>query len=146
MALQSSSCRVLPSSSLALLLFFVSVHVASSAVLYSLRHHHMHLHNERPMIHANQSNCALFVGTWVRDDTYPLYQSSSCPIIDPQFNCQLYGRPDSDYLKYRWRPLNCDLPRYIINTAKIRITSVLKIPFLCYILIHFHCKTRRLVL
>ncbi|KAF7816118.1 protein PMR5 [Senna tora] len=64
------------------------------------------------MIHTNESTCALFVGTWVRDETYPLYQSSHCPIIDPEFNCQMYGRPDSDYLKYRWRPLNCELPRF----------------------------------
>ncbi|KAF7833778.1 protein PMR5-like [Senna tora] len=80
--------------------------LASSALLLSLRNHHSHFHHERPMIQSNQSTCALFVGTWVRDDSYPLYQSSSCPIIDPEFNCQMYGRPDSDYLKYRWRPLN----------------------------------------
>lgn len=63
------------------------------------------------MLQANQSSCSLFVGSWVRDDTYPLY-SSSCPIIDPEFNCQAYGRPDTDYLKYRWKPVNCDPPRF----------------------------------
>ncbi|XP_019420089.1 PREDICTED: protein PMR5-like isoform X2 [Lupinus angustifolius] len=95
-------------------LFLVSLqcHVASSALILSLRHHHSQLLHQRPMIHSNQTNCALFMGTWVRDDTYPLYQSSSCPIIDPEFNCQMYGRPDSNYLKYRWRPLNCELPRF----------------------------------
>ncbi|KAH9701771.1 protein PMR5 [Citrus sinensis] len=64
------------------------------------------------MLQANQSTCALFVGTWVRDDTYPMYQSPECPIIDSEFNCQMNGRPDSDYLKYRWQPLNCQLPRF----------------------------------
>lgn len=63
------------------------------------------------MFQTNQTNCALFAGTWVRDDTYPLYQYANCPIIDAQFNCQMYGRPDSDYLKYRWSPINCELPR-----------------------------------
>ncbi|KAA8543718.1 hypothetical protein F0562_022105 [Nyssa sinensis] len=24
----------------------------------------------------------------------------------------MYGRPDSDYLKYRWKPANCELPRF----------------------------------
>ncbi|KAG6417992.1 hypothetical protein SASPL_120190 [Salvia splendens] len=24
----------------------------------------------------------------------------------------MYGRPDSDYLKYRWQPLNCQIPRF----------------------------------
>jgi len=52
------------------------------------------------------------VGSWVFDESYPFYQSSSCDIIDPEFNCQMNGRPDSDYLKYRWKPLNCELPRY----------------------------------
>ncbi|GAV66596.1 PC-Esterase domain-containing protein/PMR5N domain-containing protein [Cephalotus follicularis] len=80
----------------------------------SLRNHHKdhNHHHRRPMFQANQSSCALFVGTWVRDDTYPLYDSSNCNSIDPEFNCQMYGRPDSDYLKYRWRPLNCELPRF----------------------------------
>ncbi|KAE9598626.1 hypothetical protein Lal_00028254 [Lupinus albus] len=96
------------------LLFLLSLQckVATSAIILSFRHHHNQLHHQRPMIHANQTNCAMFLGTWVRDGTYPLYHSSNCPIIDPQFNCQMYGRPDSDYLKYRWRPLNCDLPRF----------------------------------
>ncbi|KDP45792.1 hypothetical protein JCGZ_17399 [Jatropha curcas] len=86
--------------------------MASSALILSLRNHHNKHHNRSPMFQANRSSCALFVGTWVPDHTYPHYQSSNCPIIDPQFNCQSYGRPDSDYLKYRWQPLNCELPRF----------------------------------
>ncbi|CAK8565948.1 unnamed protein product [Lathyrus sativus] len=102
-------------SSLFYLLFFTLTlqwHIASSAILYSLKHHHNNPHHQRPMIHANQTNCALFVGTWIPDDTYPFYQSLNCPMIDPQFNCKMFGRPDTNYLKYRWRPLNCELPRF----------------------------------
>ncbi|KAF3644987.1 Protein trichome birefringence-like 45 [Capsicum annuum] len=64
------------------------------------------------MLLANLTSCQLFMGSWVYDETYPLYQSSSCPIIDSQFNCQMYGRPDIDYLKYRWKPANCHIPRF----------------------------------
>lgn len=96
---------------LTLFILTLQCYIASSAILYSLKHHHSNLHHQRPMIHANQTTCALFVGTWVPDDTYPFYQSSNCPMIDPQFNCKMFGRPDSDYLRYRWRPLNCELPR-----------------------------------
>ncbi|KAJ7964214.1 Protein trichome birefringence-like [Quillaja saponaria] len=109
-----SSCYLLGSCLALLFLVFLQTHLASPAVIMSSRNNHNHHHHHRPMIkgHANQSTCALFAGTWVRDEAYPIYQSSSCPIIDPEFNCQMYGRPDSDYLKYRWKPLNCELPRF----------------------------------
>ncbi|OAY82216.1 Protein PMR5, partial [Ananas comosus] len=61
------------------------------------------------------SACDVFSGSWVRDDSYPLYQSLSCPVVDAEFNCQLYGRPDTDYLRYRWRPANCELPSLDIS-------------------------------
>ncbi|KAI7727165.1 hypothetical protein M8C21_031463 [Ambrosia artemisiifolia] len=66
-----------------------------------------------PIRRSNHSQCALFMGSWVHDETYPMYQATSCPrVIDPEFNCQMYGRPDSNYLKYRWKPANCELPRF----------------------------------
>lgn len=106
--------RISPSSfhfiALCILLLQSSFIIVSSVVLV-LRNHHSHNgHHRNPILQANQSSCALFMGSWVRDETYPVYQYS-CPIIDPQFNCQMYGRPDTDYLKYRWQPANCQIPR-----------------------------------
>ncbi|XP_047327611.1 protein trichome birefringence-like 38 [Impatiens glandulifera] len=60
----------------------------------------------------NQGGCNLFVGKWVIDSSYPFYNSSSCPWIDAQFNCQKFHRPDTQYLKYAWKPQSCDLPRF----------------------------------
>lgn len=57
-------------------------------------------------------NCNLFEGQWVKDDSYPLYKPGSCSLIDEQFNCFLNGRPDQDYMKLKWKPKGCDLPRY----------------------------------
>ncbi|CAL8160558.1 unnamed protein product [Prunus armeniaca] len=96
------------------ILCLVLVQCRSALILSMKKHHHSyHHHRTAPMFQTNQSNCALFAGTWVQDDDYPMYQSSECPlIIDPEFNCQMYGRPDTGYLKYRWRPLNCELPRF----------------------------------
>lgn len=56
-------------------------------------------------------SCDLFDGEWVRDDSYPLYRPGSCSLIDEQFSCISNGRPDKDYLKMRWKPKGCNLPR-----------------------------------
>ncbi|XP_061357954.1 protein trichome birefringence-like [Gastrolobium bilobum] len=58
-----------------------------------------------------RDNCDMYEGSWVRDDSYPLYRSGSCPHIDEPFNCFLNGRSDNMYEKFRWQPKNCNIPR-----------------------------------
>lgn len=58
------------------------------------------------------SSCDIFNGQWIIDDSEPLY-SPSCPFIDDAFNCFKNGRPDSDYLRYKWKPNGCQLPRLV---------------------------------
>ncbi|XP_073143900.1 protein PMR5 [Henckelia pumila] len=102
----------------------------SSAVLAGLKNNHAargnNGHYKAPSLQANVSSCDLFSGSWVRDESYPVYQSS-CPIIDPEFNCQMYGRPDTDYLKYRWQPSNCQIPRFngLYFAMKMRGKSIM---------------------
>ncbi|TYG61116.1 hypothetical protein ES288_D07G122300v1 [Gossypium darwinii] len=102
-------------------------HTTFSALILSLRNHRSYPQHPRPMFQTNRTTCALFAGTWVRDDTYPLYQYSNCPVIDAEFNCQMSGRPDSGYLKYRWQPLNCQLPRFdgLVFLSKMRGKTVM---------------------
>ncbi|XP_073126087.1 protein trichome birefringence-like 41 [Henckelia pumila] len=62
----------------------------------------------------NTSGCDFFQGSWVYDDTYPIYNASSmCSFIEKQFDCDGNGRPDKVYLKYRWKPsASCELPKF----------------------------------
>ncbi|KAG6433513.1 hypothetical protein SASPL_105127 [Salvia splendens] len=56
--------------------------------------------------------CNIYEGKWVYDESFPLFDSSKCSAIRGQFNCLKYGRPDHQFLKYRWQPNACNLPRF----------------------------------
>ncbi|XP_071905204.1 protein trichome birefringence-like 41 [Coffea arabica] len=64
------------------------------------------------LLRANAENCDFFQGSWVFDESYPMYNSSICPFIEKEFNCLNNGRPDHLYLKYRWQPQGCDLAKF----------------------------------
>lgn len=56
--------------------------------------------------------CNIFNGGWVRDEReVPFYPAGSCPYIDNDFNCHQNGRPDNDFLRWRWQPNDCNIPR-----------------------------------
>uniref|UniRef100_A0A1D1YQB2 CAS1 domain-containing protein 1 n=1 Tax=Anthurium amnicola TaxID=1678845 RepID=A0A1D1YQB2_9ARAE len=56
--------------------------------------------------------CDVSRGKWVLDELYPLYKSNSCPFIDEGFDCESTGRLDKDYMKWRWQPHGCNIPRF----------------------------------
>ncbi|CAL4939069.1 unnamed protein product [Urochloa decumbens] len=61
---------------------------------------------------SNAAQCDVSDGSWVFDQSYPLYESNSCPFIDEGFNCQANGRMDQSYMKMRWQPKHCNVPRF----------------------------------
>lgn len=40
----------------------------------------------------------------------PYYTNKTCWAIHEHQNCMKYGRPDSDYMKWKWQPDGCNLP------------------------------------
>ncbi|XP_030448938.1 protein trichome birefringence-like 8 [Syzygium oleosum] len=62
--------------------------------------------------------CDYSRGRWVRDEDRPLrFYDESCPFLDPGFRCSGNGRKDGGYLKWRWQPYGCELPRF--NASKL---------------------------
>lgn len=64
----------------------------------------------------NPPECDLYHGEWFYDPGGPLYTGSTCPVLTQMQNCQLNGRPDKEYENWRWKPSQCELPRF--NAAK----------------------------
>eukprot|EP01018_Ginkgo_biloba_P029153 Gb_23719 [translate_table: standard] len=77
----------------------------------------------RPDFSQSFNQCDLFAGSWVWDESYPLYQSPNCPFIDAGFRCRENGRPDSFYTKWRWQPSGCNLPRFNASNMLNRILN-----------------------
>lgn len=63
-------------------------------------------------VSGSPKRCDIFDGSWVMDYSYPLYGSSECPFVEKGFNCLGNGRTDTDYLRWRWKPKDCDIPRF----------------------------------
>ncbi|WVZ64789.1 hypothetical protein U9M48_014263 [Paspalum notatum var. saurae] len=58
--------------------------------------------------------CDYSDGAWERSAaTAPLYNGTSCAgTIKAGQNCEAHGRPDTGYLRWRWRPRGCALPPF----------------------------------
>ncbi|KAL1538882.1 protein trichome birefringence-like 19 [Salvia divinorum] len=58
------------------------------------------------------AECDLFTGKWVRNPEGPYYTNETCNAIQEHQNCMKFGRPDTEYLKWKWKPDGCDLPLF----------------------------------
>ncbi|KAL7100756.1 hypothetical protein ACP275_08G014700 [Erythranthe tilingii] len=56
--------------------------------------------------------CDLSEGRWISDRRDSSYTNYSCRTIPFMRNCFLHGRKDTDFLHWRWKPEQCDLPRF----------------------------------
>ncbi|XP_019177150.1 PREDICTED: protein trichome berefringence-like 7 [Ipomoea nil] len=65
----------------------------------------------------SNSECDIYDGNWVVDNSYPLYIASECPFVEQGFNCLANGRTDGDYIRWKWRPRSCGIPRYHVHST-----------------------------
>ncbi|KAI8534328.1 hypothetical protein RHMOL_Rhmol10G0081600 [Rhododendron molle] len=56
--------------------------------------------------------CNLFKGEWVPYPKGPYYTNESSCALEKTQNCLKFGRPDTEFLKWRWRPDDCELPLF----------------------------------
>ncbi|KAL3505660.1 hypothetical protein ACH5RR_031042 [Cinchona calisaya] len=83
-----------------------------AVTFYALENSTRKSENEATDEHNVSSSCDIFDGNWILADSEPLYKPASCHFIDDAFNCFKNGRPDSDYLRLRWKPHGCEIPRF----------------------------------
>ncbi|OMO56109.1 hypothetical protein COLO4_35776 [Corchorus olitorius] len=63
-----------------------------------------HLKNETKV-------CNYAKGRWVAENRVPFY-NHGCEYINTDWNCRAMNRTDFSYEKYRWEPLDCQMPEF----------------------------------
>ncbi|KAG8367007.1 hypothetical protein BUALT_Bualt16G0027600 [Buddleja alternifolia] len=63
----------------------------------------------------DDEQCDLFSGEWVPNPGGPYYTNDTCNAIQEHQNCIKFGRPDRGFLKWRWKPDDCELPVFDPN-------------------------------
>ncbi|CAA0814321.1 Protein trichome birefringence-like 21 [Striga hermonthica] len=74
--------------------------------------------NDREMVRSqllDEEECDLFSGEWVPNPEGPYYTNDTCNAIQEHQNCLKFGRPDREFLKWRWKPDDCELPAFDPN-------------------------------
>ncbi|GLT33997.1 hypothetical protein SLA2020_085450 [Shorea laevis] len=59
-----------------------------------------------------RKKCDIFKGKWVPHPEGPYYTNETCPLIIDQHNCMKFGRPDTEFMRWRWKPDECELPYF----------------------------------
>ncbi|KAL1364314.1 protein trichome birefringence-like 23 [Arachis duranensis] len=62
--------------------------------------------------HTDTDECDYFSGDWVPNPFGPLYTNETCSHIESHQNCLKNGRPDREFLYWRWAPRGCELPLF----------------------------------
>ncbi|XP_057443620.1 xyloglucan O-acetyltransferase 2-like isoform X2 [Lotus japonicus] len=114
--------RLIPCTFLSLLCLYFYPHFNHPSPPTDQRHHSYPSFLSAPLLSPPLSysendkgykrQCDYFNGKWVPDSRGPLYNGTTCGTIQKSLNCITNGRPDSEYLYWRWKPRRCNLPRF----------------------------------
>ncbi|KAI9127992.1 hypothetical protein K1719_000985 [Acacia pycnantha] len=85
-----------------------SLSSSSSAILFNNNVQNNNATNS--ILLPSSRNCDIFRGKWVPNPKAPYYTNTSCWAIHEHQNCMKYGRPDTEFMKWRWKPNDCELP------------------------------------
>ncbi|KAJ3677480.1 hypothetical protein LUZ60_003204 [Juncus effusus] len=68
-------------------------------------------HKSNPQNHSKPKTefCDYSNGAWIQSSLDPLYNGTSCGTIKKGQNCMVHGRPDTGYLYWRWKPVQCEV-------------------------------------
>ena len=104
----SSRCIVVPAD-VSLGLFLAAI--AASNVYY-FTSPNQPLTFPRPS--SSRARRDIFSGDWMPDPDAPCpyYTNDTCSVIHEHYDCIKYGKPDLGFVKWRWQPDGCDLPRF----------------------------------
>lgn len=80
--------------------------------------HIINYQSEPADYYKTSDNCYLFNGSWVVEQkgNSVYYTNLSCRTIPYSKNCMLNGRPDEEFMQWRWKPEECRLPRFNAKT------------------------------
>ncbi|KAJ1405937.1 PMR5 N-terminal domain [Sesbania bispinosa] len=68
--------------------------------------------DEDQVSHIDPGKCDYFSGDWVPNPSGPVYTNESCNLIEAHQNCLKNGRPDREFLYWKWVPRDCELPQF----------------------------------
>ncbi|KAF5961401.1 hypothetical protein HYC85_002610 [Camellia sinensis] len=95
----------------------VEIRINSSVPLFQKNNLSLALHspqnttNDSTNVELDQK-CDIFNGNWVPYPKEPYYTNETKCVIDDRQNCMKFGRPDTEFMKWRWKPDECELPLF----------------------------------
>ncbi|KAK6928231.1 Trichome birefringence-like, N-terminal domain [Dillenia turbinata] len=110
--------RVVPFASSLLLIGIISLLIYHSSNNYKAmtsQQQYALTHQKQVPNHTHTGDneeCDIFKGHWIQDPNAYLYDNLSCPTLPDWKNCFKHGRKDREFVNWRWKPENCELPRF----------------------------------